>query len=169
MLSLLLLIRNLINSLLKKFDLRLTTLSNFKRLQSHTKGSFAFNFLNSIKSNKEKLFRTLKYMPFSKSQLMQDLFVLNQLNFKKGGFFVEFGAADGVNCSNTFLLEKTFKWKGILSEPAKIHHPKLFIHRKCKIEKKIIWKDSESELLFNQTFDSLASTIDKFSFLDINN
>jgi FkbM family methyltransferase len=168
MLFIKLVIKNFIIFFLKKFNLRLTTFSYFKSLQLNSSSSFDFNFIKAVKSSKEKLFKTLKYMPLSKSQLRQDLFVLNQLNYKKKGFFIEFGAADGVNCSNTFLLEKTFKWKGILSEPAKIHHPKLFVHRKCKIEKKIIWKDSESELLFNQTFDSLASTIDKFSFLDIN-
>ena len=161
-------IKNYLNFFLKKFNLRLTTFSHFKRLSLDSKSSFDFNFLNTLKKNKEKLFQTLKFMPMSNSQLRQDLFVLNQLNFKKKGFFVEFGAADGVNCSNTFLLEKKFKWKGILSEPAKIYHKKLLLNRKCKIEKKIIWKDSKSELSFNETLDPLASTIDKFSFLDIN-
>ena len=33
---------------------------------------------------------------------------------------------------------------------------------------KIIWKDSKSELLFNETTDPYASTINDFSFLDIN-
>ena len=42
----------------------------------------------------------------SKSQIRQDLFVLNELNFKTSGFFVDFGATDGVEFNNSFLLEK---------------------------------------------------------------
>src|SRR5579872_4950705 len=49
----------------------------------------------------------------SRSQIRQDLFVLSELNFKRDGFFVEFGAAGGVEDSNTYLLEEGFGWRGI--------------------------------------------------------
>jgi hypothetical protein len=39
--------------------------------------------------------------PKSRSQFGQDLFVLAQLQIKRGGFFVEFGATDGLTFSNT--------------------------------------------------------------------
>ena len=52
-----------------------------------------------------------------KSQIYQDVFVLYILNWKRHGFFVEFGATNGLDLSNTFLLEKGFGWKGILCEP----------------------------------------------------
>jgi hypothetical protein len=38
------------------------------------------------------------------AQIYQDLFVLFNLKLKNGGFFVEFGATDGVGLSNTLLL-----------------------------------------------------------------
>ena len=52
----------------------------------------------------------------SKAQLKQDLFVLATLNFKRNGYFVEFGATSGVDISNTCLLEFDFGWRGILAE-----------------------------------------------------
>ena len=52
-----------------------------------------------------------------KSQIYQDIFVLYTLNWKRNGFFVEFGATNGFDLSNSYLLEKDFGWKGILCEP----------------------------------------------------
>lgn len=53
----------------------------------------------------------------SRAQLFQDLWVLSETGSKRGGFFVEVGAFDGMNLSNTYLLEKAFGWTGILAEP----------------------------------------------------
>ena len=40
------------------------------------------------------------------SQLGQDLWVIETLDYKNKGFFIDIGAADGVKHSNTNLLEK---------------------------------------------------------------
>ena len=50
------------------------------------------------------------------SQAFQDKFVLNVLKFKTDGRFLELGANDPVNISNTVLLEKKYNWKGIMVE-----------------------------------------------------
>ena len=42
--------------------------------------------------------------------MFQDLFVLFTLRGKRGGFFVEFGATNGIELSNTCMLEKHFGW-----------------------------------------------------------
>jgi FkbM family methyltransferase len=53
----------------------------------------------------------------SYSQLGQDLEVLKVYNNKRHGFFVEIGASDGIQLSNTYLLESDYQWNGICVEP----------------------------------------------------
>lgn len=65
------------------------------------------------------------------SQLGQDLWVLEQTGYKSGGFFVEFGATDGVLLSNTLLLETDFGWNGICAEPNPAFLRKLRRNRSC--------------------------------------
>ena len=67
----------------------------------------------------------LKNFDLSKAQIFQDIFVLFMTNEKKGGYFVEFGATNGVTLSNTYLLEKSFGWEGILAEPARCWHARI--------------------------------------------
>lgn len=69
----------------------------------------------------------------STSQLGQDLWVLEKNDFKKNGFFVEFGATDGVLLSNTYLLEKQFSWKGICAEPNPKFFAELKTNRACMV------------------------------------
>lgn len=49
-------------------------------------------------------------------QAQQDKFVLNVLNFKKNGYFIEIGSNHPININNTYLLETTYNWKGIMIE-----------------------------------------------------
>lgn len=108
--------QNFINELLKKFNLRLMKYKTYEKMVFNDR-TFDFNFIDQIK-NYEDISKIMQYFSQSYSQLRQDLFVLNQLKFKKNAFFVEFGATNGINLSNTYLLEKKFNWNGILVEPA---------------------------------------------------
>ena len=99
----------------------------------------------------------------SKSQLKQDIFVLLETNFKTDGFFVEFGATDGINLSNTFLLEKEFHWDGILAEPNTQWHKDLKNNRSAKIETNCVWSKSGETLNFMELEDKEFSTIEEFS------
>lgn len=101
-----------------------------------------------------------------RSQIGQDLFALYSLNWKRGGYFVEFGATDGVQLSNTYLLEKNFGWTGILAEPAKLWHADLVKNRSAKIDFNCIWKESNQSLSFLTAKNPELSTIDFFSKAD---
>ncbi len=46
-------------------------------------------------------------------QLLQDLWVLQMLDGRREGVYVEIGAHDPVHLSNTKLLEETFGWRGL--------------------------------------------------------
>lgn len=103
----------------------------------------------------------------SPSQLRQDCFVLAELGFKKGGYFVEFGASDGVNNSNTWMLEKHYGWTGILAEPAKAHHAALMSNRSCNISTECVYTDTGSVMTFNEVLASAElSTLEKYSDSD---
>ena len=54
---------------------------------------------------------------YSFSQLGQDTRVVEFYKGKRDGFFVEIGANNGIELSNTFLLERVYGWKGICCEP----------------------------------------------------
>ena len=63
----------------------------------------------------------------SYSQLNQDIEVI--LHYKNiNGYYVEIGANDGINLSNTYLLEKN-GWNGICVEPIPSVYEKLKINR----------------------------------------
>jgi FkbM family methyltransferase len=116
--------------------------------------------------NRAFLAFVLKNLNFSKSQIFQDLFALFMTHEKKGGFFVEFGATDGVTLSNSWLLEKSYGWDGILAEPARCWHTELRANRTCKIETNCVWSKSGEQLEFNETSSQELSTINVFSGSD---
>jgi FkbM family methyltransferase len=102
----------------------------------------------------------------SKAQLRQDIFVLEQLNYKKEGFFIEFGATNGIDLSNTYLLEKSFAWSGILAEPAKLWHENLLRNRTCQIDTRCVWSKTGEVIEFNQTEYAELSTAEKYTTSD---
>src|SRR5882672_11135855 len=96
------------------------------------------------------------------SQNFQDLFALFKLKEKKRGYFVEFGAGDGIDSSNTYLLETKYEWNGIVAEPAKIRHDDLRKNRSCAIEFRCVWSKSGETVVFNEARNPDVATIDAF-------
>jgi FkbM family methyltransferase len=166
----------LLKSVFRLFGVGVTSYSNLVHLnqletnvnlreKTLNRSLYDLEFIRAVSApNKEAVIHLLDK---SKSQLRQDLFVLIETNYKQGGYFVEFGAADGFNLSNTYLLESEFLWKGILGEPAKIWETELYQNRpNASIETYCIWKDSDSNLIFNETVVPELSTVDSFSLED---
>lgn len=116
---------------------------------------------------RENFLNGLKVLKKSKSQIRQDLMVLSTLDFKINGFFIEFGATNGIDLSNTYLLEKHFGWRGILAEPARVWHKDLVKNRSCFIEKSCVWSQSGSILNFNEVDAPEISTIAQFNGVDM--
>lgn len=99
----------------------------------------------------------------SVSQLGQDLWVLEQTGYKRGGFFVELGATDGVLLSNTCLLEKEFGWQGICAEPNPKFFDKLKNNRKCVVSSACISGTTGKEVYFilADAYSSMESYADR--------
>ena len=79
----------------------------------------------------------------------QDKWVLNILDNKSNGYFVDIGAHDGYHDSNSYVLEKDFNWNGICVEPHYWAALELQKHRKCNIEVACI-SDIDGEVEFVQ-------------------
>jgi FkbM family methyltransferase len=93
------------------------------------------------------------------SQLGQDLAVVEFYKQKEGGYFIEVGASDGIELSNTFLLETKYKWKGICCEPIPIRFEKLVKNRPNSVcFNYAIYNQSGLNLTFTiaNTFDLLS-------------
>ena len=104
-----------------------------------------------------------------KSQLYQDLFAsfIVKNNFDKT--FLEFGATNGVDLSNTYTLENKFLWSGALAEPDINWIESLKKNRtKSKIITKCIWSKSGEKKNFFSSKVGVLSTLDDFKNSDIN-
>ncbi|CAN5830520.1 hypothetical protein BH11PSE3_BH11PSE3_49670 [soil metagenome] len=120
--------------------------------------------LNGLSVEHELPADLIAKLRYSTSQFQQDLFALSQVGFKRGGYFVEFGAADGLSASNTHLLEKAYGWTGILAEPARAWHDDLRRNRPAaRIETDCVWSRSGVTLAFDEVDIAEFSSIDQYS------
>ena len=137
-----------------------------RELESLREDSGAAHDLAFLKALPEYASHLLPLLDACKAQLRQDLFALAMTGFKRGGYFVEFGATDGKALSNTHLLEKQFGWSGILAEPARCWHAALAENRDCIIDRRCVWHTSDERLPFSETGEAELSTIAAFAGSD---
>src|SRR5579863_1346532 len=100
------------------------------------------------------------------AQLRQDLWVLHETKHKRNGYFVEFGATDGVSLSNTYLLERDFAWRGILAEPNPAWHTDLTRNRTAEPDFRCIFRRSGERVAFAATKIAELGTIAGFESND---
>jgi len=68
------------------------------------------------------------------SQLHQDMQGLEYLKCKKNGFYVDIGANDGKQISNTFVMDTVFSWRGLCIDP----FPANMGERSCSVLKEVV-------------------------------
>lgn len=95
----------------------------------------------------------LKYVPGSDgtySQNYQDTWIAGVARHngwdKSKGFFLDLGAFDGLQCSNTALVEKQFGWNGICVEPRPA--PGAFDKRSCVLVQSPLGEKSGKPVVF---------------------
>ena len=104
----------------------------------------------------------LANLQLTRSQNFQDIWAIYESGFKQNGFFVEFGATNGIDGSNTVVLEKFYNWKGILAEPNPVWHADLTKNRTSTIVTDCVYTETGNIIEFVGTSDPTLSTIKGF-------
>ena len=146
---------------------------NLQNIIKNQKSIPKFFDLNSLISSSDK--ELIDFYTFifnnkniSHSQLFQDLFVLYLLGMKREGKYLEFGATDGIELSNSFLLEKEFGWNGVLAEPSPQWQAQLKENRpKSKLLDECIYSETGESINFFVSKEGVYSTIEEFRDSDI--
>jgi len=111
----------------------------------------------------KKFIQCFNYNQKFNSQLYQDIFANFIISNKYNKTFLEFGATDGINISNSYTLETFYEWKGVLSEPSIQWHELLKKNRKnTEIITKCIWSHSDKIIDFYMSENGVLSTINEF-------
>ena len=155
---------SLIGQLLGLFGKKIVFQSEYRELITQRIALERFRKIQQIaqeSSNSDLSHFLLSHVSATYAQQLQDLLAAYFANGKPG-YFVEFGATDGVDLSNTFLLEKHFGWIGIIAEPAKIWHKNLHKNRNCLISEDCVYSISGLELMFSEATSGKLSTLNKF-------
>ncbi|MHB9098068.1 MAG: FkbM family methyltransferase [Syntrophales bacterium] len=136
--------------------------SILKHLGEPSRLAVLFNAGRYITRNQEHFrffFYLLKNFSRSNSQLLQDLWVLWETEEMKSGFFIEFGAANGILHSNTLILENEYSWQGILIEPVPMVFDQLKQNRSVHCFMGCVAFDNSLEYELDVTSDELLSGI----------
>jgi len=140
---------NIIQKLLSQIGYVIIRKKSLDSLNAASRNSGLYDLLLATPQEFQPLL--LNIFPKSKSQFLQDLFVLSQLRFKLEGYYIEFGATDGLNLSNTYILEKNYAWTGILAEPSKQFHENLRLNRpKSRIDERCVYSETGKTVLFSE-------------------
>ena len=145
---------------------QIASFANTRKIHDFILLEQAFN-QNALKEKNKKFLKKFidyfKECKNIKSQLYQDVFAsfIISNNFDKT--FLEFGATDGLELSNSYMLENLLGWKGVLSEPSPQWHDLLKKNRiNTKIITKCIWSETGKTLDFFMSDEGIFSTLNDF-------
>jgi FkbM family methyltransferase len=82
------------------------------------------------------------------SQIGQDAWVHSVLG-SKTGYFVELGACDGIQYSNTLFFERNLNWDGICIEPNDIFFKELVKNRSTNKSNELVYSENGVDLEFS--------------------
>jgi FkbM family methyltransferase len=156
-------LKTLVQNVFTRLGLVLLTSKSFSDLQDKARLARRYQLLEAFPVS-DHLRRFFELANQSHSQLDQDLLAVLTSGFKERGFFVEFGATNGRDLSNSLLLESRLNWTGILAEPGLVWRDALAANRTVSISNKAVWSASGVELEFVE--DGELSTISKFKSSD---
>jgi hypothetical protein len=106
--------------------------------------------------------------PNAKSQLGQDVHVLHEIyKGRRNGYFVEIGAYDGIEYSNTYLMEKDYGWKGLLVECNTRWFPSIYQHRDCIFMPYAAYNEDNKVLEFYDTGHGLSGLVETNAHLSV--
>lgn len=110
----------------------------------------------------------LPYTAIYQGQVMQDVWALFELDDKREGYFVDFGATNGTTMSNSLILERNMDWTGIVAEPNPVFHENLARSRNCHISHKCVHSSTGDTMDFimaaRPMFSRLAAASDGLAF-----
>ena len=160
-------IRTLVPDLLRLFDYDIRRSQRMKQLEAQSDFGIRLQLFGTAGAVKDcTIHEASRIVKQSKSQLGQDVFAIALKGVNEPGFFVEFGASDGINLSNSYMLEKEFGWNGILCEPGVVWHEHLEANRKVAIDKRCVFSQSGKTVIFSETSMGELSTIQDFLRVD---
>jgi FkbM family methyltransferase len=162
-------IKKLISDLLLAFGFSIRGTPALTRMEELARSRDLLGLLAASPLTKSlSLEKSFEIIAKSRSQLGQDILAISQVGVEKRGFFVEFGATNGLDLSNSFLLEKDYGWQGILCEPAKEWHEKLMLNRSCAIDTRCVYSSTGERIEFSEASVGELSTISSFRNSDGN-
>jgi FkbM family methyltransferase len=104
------------------------------------------------------------YLLCSQSEIDQELIAFILIG--KGGYFVEFGACNGIIGSNTYFLEKYQGWQGVLAEPIPEWFGEIKKNRSSKAFQYAIYPLTGKKIDFIETDQRGLSTLSGYEHTD---
>jgi hypothetical protein len=97
-----------------------------------------------------------------RAQYGQDRFVIELLGGKRGGYFFDVGASNGIDTSNTLLLEREFGWTGLCVEANLRFYQQLARDRRCRTLNACLY-DRVADVEFLEAAGTLGGVLDDFT------